>query len=197
MTPQQRELARHALGLPNDNYVSYRNHFVIEAGDTYEMWRGLVANGYACAARGKQCYFYLTRKGAEAALDFGESLSLEDFPIIWYRYREQQQHADFDEWGDVCSGTRLELACDKYRVKSITKRGVWLTTTYPSDFKKLVVHSWVKKYACPTVEEALVSFLARKKRQHGIYTKRAATAARAIGLAEKALADERRANGSA
>lgn len=81
MTPRQRELARHALGLPNDRRRSYRNRFL--AGGLCEDWNAMTAAGLAEAGQPDdlgRTWFWLTRAGAEAALDRGEMLCPEDFP---------------------------------------------------------------------------------------------------------------------
>lgn len=85
MDAAQRELARHALGLPNERRMSYRNRFATDAGPDNEAWRGMVAAGLAKMRPGVEWMggmdaFWLTRKGAEAALDPGERLDAEDFP---------------------------------------------------------------------------------------------------------------------
>lgn len=86
MTPQQIELARHALGLGNGRKVSYRNHFVTGPGhQDYIDWQDMVASGMAThrkggALTGGDDIFYLTNKGATAALKRGERLCAEDFP---------------------------------------------------------------------------------------------------------------------
>jgi hypothetical protein len=86
MTPAQIELARHALGLPNERMSSYRNRFICVLGHrAYRKWKRMVTNG--CAERSifsKERYtrylFSLTREGAEMALKPGERLDVEDFP---------------------------------------------------------------------------------------------------------------------
>lgn len=85
MTPAQRELARHALGLPNDRRRSYRNRYFTPAnGEVAEQWRAMVAAGEAeggkPAGKISSLFFCLTRKGAELALDARECLCPEDFP---------------------------------------------------------------------------------------------------------------------
>jgi hypothetical protein len=86
MTPEQKKLARHALGLTNGRNVSYRNHFVTgEGARDFDAWQGLVAQGLAKRHGPKALYggdycFVLTTQGAMAALDAGESLDPEDFP---------------------------------------------------------------------------------------------------------------------
>lgn len=81
MTPRQRDLARHALGLPNRNRRSYRNRFL--TGGACPDWRAMEAAGLARSQptdRLGRAWFHLTRAGAEAALDRGERLCREDFP---------------------------------------------------------------------------------------------------------------------
>lgn len=85
MTPRQRDLARCALGLGirtgrNKTVRSYRNRFFASIGHAdYEDWKAMVAAG---EAEGLGDPFWLTRAGAEAALNAGESLDPEDFPEV-------------------------------------------------------------------------------------------------------------------
>src|SRR6185437_7536416 len=76
LTPRQRELARHALGLPNKMRMSYRNRFVAGAGhDDYTDWVQMVADGNAeMRDRNSLPYagdslFWLTERGARQALN--------------------------------------------------------------------------------------------------------------------------------
>lgn len=79
MTTAQRALARHALGLPNENMRSYRNRYVASEGSSgMRAWIELVANGLAIEVVYK--FFSLTKAGAQLALEPGETLDLEDFP---------------------------------------------------------------------------------------------------------------------
>jgi hypothetical protein len=88
MTPEQIELARHALGLTNGRKVSFRNHYVAgEGGLEYVAWCDLVSRGLARGRKGSQMtggdpVFWLTRAGAEKALKRGERLDEEDFPAV-------------------------------------------------------------------------------------------------------------------
>lgn len=85
MTPEQIELARHALGLPNGRRQSYRNHFVAGEGHSdYVAWCDLVEKGFARGRKGNQLtggdpVFWLTLAGASLALRRGERLDPEDF----------------------------------------------------------------------------------------------------------------------
>lgn len=86
MSPEQKELARHALGLPNAQRRSYRNRFMAGEGhDDYANWQAMVAAGYAYKrekplAYGGDDLFWLRKVGAELALLPGETLDTEDFP---------------------------------------------------------------------------------------------------------------------
>jgi hypothetical protein len=85
MTPDQLKLARHALGLPNDQKRSYRNRYFAGVGtDIEERWDDLVNRGLAHRQRqdggAKTTFFCLSRRGAQMAIDPAESLCPEDFP---------------------------------------------------------------------------------------------------------------------
>lgn len=84
MDAKQKELARHALGLPSKSKRSYRNHFVI--GEDDPDWMEMVAMGWATMRKaatlpfGGSACFYLTEAGARLALNRREKLDPEDFP---------------------------------------------------------------------------------------------------------------------
>jgi hypothetical protein len=84
LTPRERELARHALGLDGRRARSYRNRNSCTATTPNGFcWLGMVARGLAIVVpmpKSATDFFYLTRAGAEAALEPGEELDDEDFP---------------------------------------------------------------------------------------------------------------------
>ncbi|MEJ1118849.1 hypothetical protein V9K92_10275 [Phyllobacterium sp. CCNWLW109] len=86
MTPEQKKLARHALGLPNRSRRTYRNRFVTNAD--HPEWSAMVVSGSARMRSGDtlpfggDSMFWLTLDGAKAALDKGEKLCPEDFPVV-------------------------------------------------------------------------------------------------------------------
>lgn len=86
MTPEQFELARHALGLPNRTRKSYRNHFVCGPGHSdFDNWVAMTADGLARRHAGNELTggddcFCLTKAGATQALKPHEKLDAEDFP---------------------------------------------------------------------------------------------------------------------
>jgi hypothetical protein len=85
MTPKQKQLARNALGLPNERKQSYRNRFVLGNGSTNPnrpAWKKMVSYGHAIRSTlcDGQTVFLLTHVGAKTALNRGETLCPEDFP---------------------------------------------------------------------------------------------------------------------
>lgn len=85
MTPLQTKLARHALGLRDDQKRSYRNRYVTGSGGThYRTWMRMVRDGNAkreaIGTADDKWLFSLTPAGALAAIRKGESLDPEDFP---------------------------------------------------------------------------------------------------------------------
>ncbi len=83
MTPTQRKLARHALGLPNKQRRTYRNHYLGAHKAAEPDWDALVAAGMATSRPFNTCdtMYHLTRAGAVLALEGGEKLDKEDFPV--------------------------------------------------------------------------------------------------------------------
>lgn len=84
LTPTQRSLARHALGLDSnpDGQRSYRNGYSAAHGSPQlAEWRALEAAGLAKSAGPYKATveFWLTWRGAMLALDAGESLDPDDF----------------------------------------------------------------------------------------------------------------------
>lgn len=84
-TPEELDLARHALGLSLRNRRSYRNRYVGEE----LTWREMAAMGAARVREARDSeltggmpFFWLTHDGAKAALRPGESLDAEDFPNV-------------------------------------------------------------------------------------------------------------------
>lgn len=85
MTPTQRKLARHALGLKDGQLQSFRNrYYAYESTPTGRSWLAMIKAGEATAeavVTGRSLrLFQLTQHGALLALDPGETLDPEDFP---------------------------------------------------------------------------------------------------------------------
>lgn len=67
---------------------------------------------------------------------------------------------------------------EEHQVEKATPRGVRLCNG------TLVIHSWRKRYAYPTKQEALTAFIARRRRQVAILTAQLARAQDELRLAE-------------
>lgn len=82
------DLARHALGLPNEAKRSHRNFFTAgEEHQDYQAWMTIVAKGLAVRIDKRDLFggdwlFVLTQAGAEQALYEGESLRPDEFPQV-------------------------------------------------------------------------------------------------------------------
>ncbi len=83
MTPQQIELARHALGLPNKKHTTNRNYFCTGPGSKdFDAWEAMVAEGNAIrritTQFGGDNLYYLTMKAALSVRGPKEHISRED-----------------------------------------------------------------------------------------------------------------------
>lgn len=82
MTPSQRKMARHALGLDGERRRSFRNRYFAPTGSPVEdEWNDLCRRGLAQRDREleQMVGFSLTLEGATEAIDEGELLDPEDF----------------------------------------------------------------------------------------------------------------------
>lgn len=86
---------------------------------------------------------------------------------FWYRVQETHYAAPLDEYDRPCGEGSTIVRLYKYRVISHTPKGVWVWEGVCSG-KRFVRTEARKRFACPTVEEAIASFQARKARQLGI-----------------------------
>ena len=98
----------------------------------------------------------------------------------WYRY-DDAPSASLDEWGDYTFSV-MYVRLSGYRVLKLTPKGAWLNMGYPE--KRFVLKDANKRFACPTVEEAKASYIARKRKQIRIYTARITSAQRGIEILE-------------
>ena len=87
-------------------------------------------------------------------------------PTSYFRYEESRISLGCDEWGEPIpgyGGVRLYLR--EFEVIKVTPTGVRLNDYSNNPQGRLVSRNWSKQWACPTVEEARQSFIARKRRQ--------------------------------
>lgn len=90
----------------------------------------------------------------------------------WYRY---DSHPRTD-------GATVNL--NSYQVTKETPKGVWL------EGRRFVLRGARKRFACPTVEEAAESFVARKRRQINILRAQLRHAEAALATAESGFKPE-------
>lgn len=110
---------------------------------------------------------------------------------LWWRLRDQCYAAPLDEYDQpIAEGGSREIIADWFTVAKTTPKGVWLCQ-WGMAAKRFVRLEATKQYACPTLEEAIKSFIARKKRQYGIYKARADTAKGFLDRAEMLLQEQR------
>jgi hypothetical protein len=93
-------------------------------------------------------------------------------PEKWYRYEDVQYASQLNEYDEPIGPGRLEVKLREIPVIKHTPKGVWIGYGNGILEKKFVLRDSRKRYACPTIEEAKESFIARKKCQVGIYRAR-------------------------
>lgn len=105
-----------------------------------------------------------------------------------YRYYE----VDYGEYA-----TDIKVKCEEFNVRRTTPKGYWIRSPHAYRGGERWVSNYSKKrYAYPTKKEALISFIARKRRQIGIlsYQLEKATVAKteAVKLREEVESEARR-----
>jgi len=114
-----------------------------------------------------------------------------DPPKMWYRYEEVRYAPPVDASGEYSSGPgTLEVRLNEYPVIKLTPKGVWLDVGFCGSHKRFVLKDARKRWACPTKDEALTSFIARKERQARILKHQLDTAYVAINIAKSMLPNQ-------
>lgn len=103
---------------------------------------------------------------------------------FYYRYLDKKVPYGIDEDGDLMGPFFTEIYKVQYEVVKHTPKGVKLKTY---NGERLVLHASRKKFACATEEEALHSYIHRKRRQVSILQSKLSGAERGIVLAERRL----------
>jgi len=83
----------------------------------------------------------------------------------WYRYRDYRVAPYINEFGENVGRSKTEIALEAFRVIKHTPKGVQLDIDNETRFVRINSN---KRFACPTIKEAKISFVARKKRQFKI-----------------------------
>lgn len=87
---------------------------------------------------------------------------------VLYRYEETHYAPPADEMGDPGYGEgSTEVSLREYRIVRRTPRGCWIDLGCGNE--RFVLAKARKRFACPTEEEAQVSFIARKHAQIRVY----------------------------
>lgn len=84
---------------------------------------------------------------------------------VWYRYEDMRWAPPLNEFDEPVGSGRSDIRLLEFEVLKHTPKGVWVGSW---SNKRFVLTSARKRYACPTKQEALDSFIARKKRQQTI-----------------------------
>lgn len=85
----------------------------------------------------------------------------------WYRYEDHRESLGVDQWDNPYPGFRSVVTLSEFSVLRHTPKGVWLTNKglWGGTSRHFVRNEARKRFACPTKEDALESYIARKKRQ--------------------------------
>lgn len=113
-----------------------------------------------------------------------------------YRFENHNVSNGYDEYDNPYPGHTVALYCSKYEILKHTPKGEWIVLYWDGyifdgtivPVKRFVLRNAHKRFACPTKEEALDSFISRKKRQIRILTGKIEDAEMAI---QKATYDRR------
>ena len=98
----------------------------------------------------------------------------------FYRYEDLLVSAGVDEFDNPLGPAQVRVYLHQFQVIRVTPKGVWIDGWFS---KRFVLNEARKRYALPTKDEALQSFLARKERQASIYQTRVSRADQAIKAA--------------
>lgn len=100
---------------------------------------------------------------------------------LGYLYRlDRQSYASSDEYGDYYS-SRSVVELTAYRIHKLTPCG-WTLDIYTGARRRFVSRETYKRFALPTVDEAIESFVARQNRRIAIMQARITESERAIEM---------------
>lgn len=99
---------------------------------------------------------------------------------IWFRFEDHMVSDGVDEFDNPLGPGHIEIYMREFEVEKHTRKGVWLRGFM---FRRFCLNETRRKFACPTMESALASFLARKRKQMQIYENRVSRAEQACVIA--------------
>ena len=100
---------------------------------------------------------------------------------VFYRYDAYPVSTGVDEFDNPLPGLRVEVYLHRYPVIKYTPKGVWVNVY---GRKRFVLLSARKKFACKDLDEALESFLARKRRYLSILSSKTQATQMMMRMAE-------------
>lgn len=108
-----------------------------------------------------------------------------------YRYESHLVSIGVDQW-DEWLGSRMEMYCSTFKVEHVTARGCKIMSHDKEGNWVLrpVMDRTINKFAYPSKAEALLGFIARKRRQQSILLGQLARSREAQYKAEQLLAKE-------
>lgn len=114
---------------------------------------------------------------------------------MFYRYENREVSIGVDEW-DNSLGSRMELYCHEYEVSTVYPKGAYILGWFggPDDIAskggRPVMDHYKNKFAYPTKIEALIGFIARKRRQQSILNRQIKNSLDAERIAQNRLFHE-------
>jgi hypothetical protein len=102
---------------------------------------------------------------------------------LYHRFEDHLTAPPLNEWDEPVGRSQLHIIHYTFPVLTHTPKGVWLGLL--GGGRRWVRNDARRRFACPTIELARESFIARKKRQAGIYDARASYAREAIAKIER------------
>lgn len=106
-----------------------------------------------------------------------------------YRYEAILTSSGVDEFDDPIGPGFMALHCYSYDVVKVTPKGACVSA-FGFETSKAVYDRTINKFAYPTKAEALLGFIARKRRQQAIIHNQLARSREAQYKAEQLLAKE-------
>ena len=108
---------------------------------------------------------------------------------MFYRYEGVITSSGVDEFDEPLGPGYMALHCYRYDVIKVTPKGACVTA-FGLEVGKAVYDRTINKFAYPTKLEALLGFIARKRRQQSILNSQLARSKEAQTKAEQLLAKE-------
>lgn len=118
-------------------------------------------------------------------MNAGAQFTVETDPApqeVWYRYVNGRYAPPLDEFERPCGRGEAYLHLLEFAVLRHTPCGVWLSSAGEFGLPRFVLRSSRKRFACPTKEEAVESFRARKAKEIRILRGKIADAEAALAL---------------